>query len=65
MAAPMPIPPGLDLEESKKGDIIASTVVLWVIGTVGTALRFWARRKGGVSLWWDDWLVIFAWVRTN
>ena len=61
----MQVPPGLDLEESKATSVIASTIVLFVLGTIGVALRFYARRKGGQDLWWDDYLVIFAWVRAH
>lgn len=38
-------------------------VVLGVTGalsTVGTILRFMARRMTKVSLWWDDWFAILA-----
>lgn len=57
----MSLPVPKNLTESQQPEIIASNIVLFIIGTVGVFLRFWARRKAGVGLWWDDWLVIFAW----
>lgn len=54
---------GMDLEETRGPTIIATIIVLFLIGTVGIILRLWARQKSKAALWWDDWLVIFAWVR--
>ncbi|PVI04998.1 hypothetical protein DM02DRAFT_611111 [Periconia macrospinosa] len=56
------LPPDFDLDESRAPNIIASVVILLLIGTVGVALRVVARRKAGNPLWWDDYLVLFAWI---
>jgi hypothetical protein len=61
MPAPI-VPPGMDLEESNVAVITACTIVLFILGSIGVGLRFWARRKTKQNLWWDDYLVIFAWV---
>lgn len=52
----------MDLEESNVALINACTVILFVLGSVGVGLRFWARRKSKQNLWWDDYLVLFSWV---
>ncbi|OCL03126.1 hypothetical protein AOQ84DRAFT_227968 [Glonium stellatum] len=49
-------------QESRATTIVATVIILWVIGSIGIPLRLWARRKSGAALWWDDWLVIIAWV---
>jgi hypothetical protein len=59
----LPAPPlGFDIDASKASSVHAATIILLVIGTLGVALRFYARRKAGVAFWFDDWLVFFAWV---
>lgn len=54
--------PGMDLEASKAVGVIVAVTLLWVIGTIGVGFRVWARHRSKNGLWWDDWLVLFAWV---
>ncbi|KAI1208480.1 uncharacterized protein F4807DRAFT_153070 [Annulohypoxylon truncatum] len=41
-------------------ECIIVEVVLKVVAYVTLALRFWARRKGGLGYSWDDWLILTA-----
>ncbi|KAM0323953.1 hypothetical protein ACHAQA_008535 [Verticillium albo-atrum] len=47
---------------NRKPEIFAAVIVTFVSATVSLASRLFARRTTKVSLWWDDWLVIGAWV---
>lgn len=52
-----PLPPGLNLEETKVPSLVSGFVVTWVLGLICVALRLSARRLINNNLWWDDWLI--------
>ncbi|QUC19137.1 uncharacterized protein UV8b_03378 [Ustilaginoidea virens] len=54
------MPPGLDLQESRKGTIIGVAVALWCLALLAVALRVLSRRIKGTKLWLDDWLIFAA-----
>ncbi len=40
--------------------------VFWVLSIVAGLLmgaRFWAKRMRRKGWWWDDWMLLLAWVR--
>ncbi|KAF6808677.1 hypothetical protein CPLU01_15638 [Colletotrichum plurivorum] len=58
--ASAPIPPGLDLGESRVTDIVSALSVTWALAGVAVVLRFAARRIQANPLWLEDWLIAFS-----
>lgn len=54
-------PPGQDRGPS----LLAIQVVMMVSSVTAVVLRFISRRIGPGELWWDDWLILFALVRSS
>lgn len=50
----------VDLGESRRGGLIAETCVVFPIALLAVALRFIARRRAKIDIWWDDWLILVA-----
>lgn len=41
-------------------------IVMAILPTLAIILRFWARLiTSKMSVWWDDWLALLAWVSLN
>lgn len=55
-----PIPPGLELYESKAPQCYAAAIATYLIALVAVVLRFWARRLMKTYFWLDDWTVAGA-----
>lgn len=45
---------------SRRGNLVAVTVVLTVITTLMVALRCWSRYTISKQFWWDDWFILFS-----
>ncbi|KAL6721256.1 hypothetical protein ACLMJK_000358 [Lecanora helva] len=58
MSALPPPPPGLDINESRRPECLASSIVTWTLAIVAVALRFWARRLMKTKFWLDDWFAV-------
>ena len=43
--------------------VLAAHWTLTSLATVFLCLRLYAKRVTGRKLWWDDWILISAWVR--
>lgn len=57
-------PSGIDLaEETSRQDLII-VVILAVLALISITGRIWARTIRGVPLWMDDFLVLFAMVKS-
>ncbi|GJN84542.1 hypothetical protein PLIIFM63780_008099 [Purpureocillium lilacinum] len=57
-AALPPPPPGIDLTQDRRPDIIATSAVTLALAMLAVALRIVSRRIKRVPLWIDDWLII-------
>ncbi len=44
--------------------MLGGIITSWMLATITAYLRFFARRVSKAGLWYDDWLVIPAMVRT-
>ena len=42
--------------------LIAVSVFFIVVTTIVVPLRFFARYLANVGFWWDDWILLVAWV---
>jgi hypothetical protein len=64
MAAPGLTPEQLaQLPHDDRGPaMLAAHWGLTALATVFLALRVYCKRITGLSLWWDDWILIAAWV---
>ena len=51
-------------QENRAPTIVATVVALWVLSYIAVAARFVGRWIGNTSLWWDDWLILLAAVRS-
>ena len=54
--------PGFDLHASRQPRLVGVDVTLIVITTIFVSLRLCSRRVSGAGLWWDDFLVVLAWL---
>lgn len=45
--------------------LVAATVVAIVVPTIALGLRLLARHVLRIRLYFDDWLIIIAWVRSS
>jgi len=57
--------PGLDVNANQGPKIIAVSAVLIAISTIAVILRFLSRMVSKAGLWWDDWLIVGAMVRSD
>ncbi|UNI18365.1 hypothetical protein JDV02_004638 [Purpureocillium takamizusanense] len=57
-AALPPAPPGIDLTQDRRTDIIATSAVTLALAMLAVGLRIVSRRIKRVPLWIDDWLII-------
>ena len=48
------------LHDSRRGDVIASCVIMIVVSTNAVILRFAVRKVKKIPFWWDDWLCVIA-----
>ena len=53
------------LVQSLQSKIYAACIVVSVAATIAITLRLLCRRRAKAYLWWDDWIVIAAWVGTE
>jgi hypothetical protein len=65
MDALPPPPLGIDLTDDRRLDIVATSVITWLVAIVITGLRIMSRRVKGIHLWLDDWLIISSLVRRS
>ena len=56
--------PGFQLHASQQDVIVTVSSAMLGLATVAVALRFFSRKITHVSILWDDWLILIAWVRT-
>ncbi|KAL0932228.1 uncharacterized protein CTRU02_213181 [Colletotrichum truncatum] len=59
MASP-PLPPGIDLDESRVSSIIGALSFTWALAAVVVSLRFLARRLQANKICLEDWLITAA-----
>jgi hypothetical protein len=57
------LPPGINLADDVQNEIIGSISATWALATIAMALRFACRRISKAGFWWDDYLMIPAYVR--
>lgn len=62
---PTPIYPGVDPDANEGGMITAVTIVFVVISAVTISLRIFSRWWTKIEFWADDYLILFAAVRTR
>ena len=43
-------------------DVLALTAVFTFLATITVFLRFITRKYSNVKLWWDDWMILVAWI---
>lgn len=55
-----PPPPGLDVMETKTGQLISSVVAMAVLAFIAVVLRVWSRLLSKAPFKLDDWLIILA-----
>lgn len=55
-----PIPPGLDVYESKAPQCYAAAIATYLLALAAVTLRFWARRLMKTNIWLDDWTAAAA-----
>lgn len=61
MATPQgPLP---DLSDTYRPSLYAAAIVTYILATGAVILRFIARRLTHLNYWYDDWLIVVAWVR--
>ncbi|KAJ6439443.1 integral membrane protein [Purpureocillium lavendulum] len=58
MSALPPPPPGIDLTQDRRPDIVATSAVTLVLAILAVVLRIVSRHIKRVPLWIDDWLII-------
>jgi len=56
------IPPGINLADDESKDIIGAISATWALATIAIGLRFACRRLSRAGFWWDDWLMVPAYV---
>ncbi|TWU71249.1 hypothetical protein ED733_002409 [Metarhizium rileyi] len=56
----LPVPAGLDLNESRQPQIVAITIIAWFIAVLSVILRIVSRRIKRARLWLDDWIIVAA-----
>jgi hypothetical protein len=56
------LPPGIDLAADDQNQIIGSVSATWALATIALVMRFLCRRISKAGYWWDDWLMIPAYV---
>ncbi|PVH94791.1 hypothetical protein DM02DRAFT_538717 [Periconia macrospinosa] len=59
------LPPGINLTDDKQPQIIGSVSATWALATLAIMLRFLCRRISKANLWWDDYLMIPAYIFTS
>lgn len=52
-----------NLSDTYQPSIYAAAIITYMVATSAVILRFVARRLTNMKLWYDDWLVVVAWVR--
>ncbi|KAI9725111.1 MAG: hypothetical protein M1828_003453 [Chrysothrix sp. TS-e1954] len=63
MAATPHFPPGY-LEADRANEIWGVEITFFVVSLACVALRLLSRVKTNQKLWWDDWLIVGAWLMT-
>lgn len=58
-----PPPPGVDLSEDRRAEIIVVAAITWALAIIAVGLRLVSRHIKGTRLWVDDWFIIAAIVR--
>ncbi|KAL7934641.1 hypothetical protein V8C35DRAFT_301465 [Trichoderma chlorosporum] len=58
MASPGPPPPGIDLQASRAGNLVAAWGSTWGLAVAAVILRVVCRKLAKIRLWLDDWLII-------
>ena len=54
--------PGFDLHATRQPRLIGTDITLIVVTTIFISLRLVSRRVSGAGFWWDDILVVLAWL---
>jgi hypothetical protein len=63
MSAPALTPEQLAVSHEDRGPaLLAAHWGLTGVATVLLVLRVYCKRTTNLSLWWDDWILIAAWV---
>lgn len=57
------LPPGINLADNDQNAIIGSVSATWALAVITILLRFTCRRISRAGFWWDDWLMVPAFVR--
>ena len=65
MSSTTPIPPGVHIHASRQPELYAADITTYVLAVIAIALRFWARKLMKTKLWWDDWIIAGALVRSQ
>lgn len=60
MATQQPLP---DLSDNYRPSLYGAATVTYILATSAVVLRFFARRLQHLNYWYDDWLIVVAWVR--
>jgi hypothetical protein len=60
MAAGHPL--GIDLTANQQPRIIGLVAATWALATIALVLQFYCRRLSKAGFWWDDYLMIPAYV---
>ncbi|KAL4810607.1 hypothetical protein BDV18DRAFT_155220 [Aspergillus unguis] len=59
-------PPGIDLTEDKRSNVLGAVLTVLVLATIAVGLRAKARALSNAPFWWDDWVLglslLFAYV---
>jgi hypothetical protein len=55
----------VNLNENRQGQYRAGTISMTVLGAVFVGLRFLSRWKKGLSIGWDDYLMLVSLVCAN
>ncbi|KAF2791430.1 hypothetical protein K505DRAFT_309506 [Melanomma pulvis-pyrius CBS 109.77] len=59
------LPPGINLADDNQSQIIGSVSATWALATIALTLRFICRRISKAGFWWDDYLMVPAYVFTS
>lgn len=58
MASLGPPPPGIDLQASRQGNLVASWAATWGLAVAAVILRVLCRKLAKIRFWLDDWFII-------
>ncbi|KAL6822813.1 heterokaryon incompatibility domain-containing protein [Trichoderma sp. SZMC 28015] len=65
MASLGPPPPGIDLQASRQGNLVASWAATWGLAVAAVILRVLCRKLAKIRFWFDDWFIIASLILTS